>query len=93
MQLTQDSPALAKFRLDEFLQTLSSPRFMDPEHTGPILLTGKIGEFEVAFWASPFDPMDYGRNLYEKVLAGEYGEIAEYVEPEPQAEPDQKDLF
>lgn len=35
----------------------------------------------IPFTASPDDPMDYGRVLFQAALDGELGEIAEYVAP------------
>jgi hypothetical protein len=66
---------------DEFLGTLYNPRYANPDHTGAIALTGIIGEQKLIFYASPLDPMEYGRKIYARVIAGEYGEILEY-EPE-----------
>jgi hypothetical protein len=63
---------------DEFLGTLYNPRYAKPDHTGPIALTGIIGEQKILFYASPTDPMEYGRKIYERVIKGEYGEILEY---------------
>jgi len=33
------------------------------------------------FTASPTDPMDYGRELYAQLVAGQWGQIAPYVPP------------
>jgi hypothetical protein len=37
----------------------------------------------IPFTASPTDSEELGRNLHAAALAGEFGEIAPYVEPEP----------
>ena len=37
---------------------------------------------ELPFSASHLDNMEHGRILYERALAGEFGEIGEYVPPE-----------
>ena len=37
----------------------------------------------VPFSASPSSPQGYNRDIYERALAGEFGEIADYIEPEP----------
>lgn len=60
---------------DTFLESLHEPHYMDKEHKGPILLYGDIGGQKIAFWASPNDSMDYGREIYQKCLDGFYGEI------------------
>jgi hypothetical protein len=39
-----------------------------------------LGE-EVEFTAAPFDVEEHGRELFERAFSGEFGEIAEYVEP------------
>jgi hypothetical protein len=36
----------------------------------------------IPFTATPDDPMDYGREIYDACINGEHGEIAEYVPPE-----------
>lgn len=40
-------------------------------------------EGEVPFSASPVDSEEYGRALHAAALAGDFGEIAPYVEPQP----------
>ena len=37
----------------------------------------------IPFTASPTDSEELGRNLHASALAGDFGEIAPYVEPEP----------
>lgn len=39
-----------------------------------------LGE-EVGFTASPYDVEEYGRELHARAIAGDFGEIAEYVQP------------
>jgi hypothetical protein len=68
-------------QIDEFLGTLYNPRYVNPDHTGAIAMTGIIGGQKILFYASPLDPMEYGRKIYARVIAGEYGEILE-CEPE-----------
>lgn len=43
----------------------------------------KFVEFaeEIGFGATPFDPMPYGVELYNRALAGDYGPIAPFVPP------------
>ena len=36
----------------------------------------------IPFTASPDDVEEYGRLIYEKAVAGEYGEVQPYVAPE-----------
>jgi hypothetical protein len=35
----------------------------------------------VPFTASSNDPMDYGRELYAQLVAGQWGQIAPYISP------------
>jgi hypothetical protein len=63
---------------DEFLGTLYDPRYVNADHTGAIALTGISGGQKMLFYASPNDPMEYGRKIYERVIKGEYGEILPY---------------
>lgn len=46
-----------------------------------ISLIVKFAEFneELPFGATPHDPHEHGRNLYERAIAGEFGEIGAYV--------------
>ena len=67
---------------DEFLGTLYNPRYLNTEHTGAIVLDGIFKGSKITFFASPNYSMEYGRQIYARVIAGEYGEILEPVEPE-----------
>lgn len=40
----------------------------------------------IPFTASPHDPEQHGREIYAAAMAGDFGEIAEYVEPIKTAE-------
>lgn len=40
------------------------------------------GDQPLPFTATPNDPEDYGRFIYEQAIAGEYGDIAEWEAPE-----------
>ena len=54
-----------------------------------IYLIVKWEEFdeEHEFNACSFDSMPYGVDLYNKAIAGDFGEIMSYVEPEGQVQP------
>ena len=54
----------------------------DAENTF-ITMEIKIGDEWLPFAANPQDPERHGRECYEKAKSGDYGEIADYVEPEP----------
>lgn len=47
---------------------------------------------EVPFHATPDDIEEYGRELYARAVAGEFGPVAPYVTPEPTPEDIQKTL-
>lgn len=67
-------------QVKEFLKTLHNPRYINPDHTGAILLDGLFKGEILPFFASPFDKMSYGRIAYAKALVGAYGPIKEYEE-------------
>ena len=73
---------MTKEQGEEFLGTLYDPRYINKERTGAILLTGIFNGYHLDFYASPLDPMEYGRKIYARVIAGEYGEIRDYEPPE-----------
>ncbi len=64
------------------LQYAKDPIWNDAE-SNSILLTVKWEEFqeEMPFSAVPWDPEPWGRDLFERAKAGEFGEIAPYVGP------------
>jgi hypothetical protein len=64
---------------DEFLKTLHNPQYVNLNHIGPIALTGTINGQKLIFYASPYDTMEYGKDIYNRVIKGEYGEIGEFV--------------
>jgi hypothetical protein len=60
-----------------------NPTWADAEHTVincEIDFDDLVEEF-VEFTASPNDTHPHGIEIYQKCIAGEFGEIAEYVEP------------
>lgn len=69
---------------------VSDPTWANPEHT---LLDVQVlfEEFADTKGAVPFtmsanDPTEYGQTIWAAAMAGDYGEIAEYVAPDPVAE-------
>jgi hypothetical protein len=50
-----------------------------------IVLTVKWEEFneEMPFGATTYDTEQYGRDLYYRAYAGEFGQVAPYVPPTP----------
>lgn len=59
-----------------------NPAWSTSEHVGVNLdvLFEELG-FEVNFHATPFDNLAHGVDLYNRAISGEFGVIAEYVEP------------
>lgn len=64
-----------------------NPQWIDAEHT-KIDLIVKFSHIndEVPFTADPNDCEAHGRDLFTRALAGEFGEVAEYVPPPPPSE-------
>lgn len=70
------------------LEYAKDPAYINEEGTF-INLIVKFEEFaeEMPFGATPEDPMEYGRDIFARAKAGEFGEIAPYVPPpEPVSE-------
>jgi len=55
-------------------------RWANPEHTGIDMIV-TIGGQKLPFTARADDPEAYGRELFNKAVAGEFGKIAEYQPP------------
>ena len=64
------------------IESVTNPVWANAEHT-LITCTVKVDYFDepVQFMASPNDVEAYGREIYADLVAGRYGEIAEYVAP------------
>lgn len=64
------------------LQYAKDPIWNNEEQTS-IILTVKWEEFqeEMPFGATSYDSEEYGRDLYNRAKAGEFGEVAPYVAP------------
>jgi hypothetical protein len=70
------------------IETASNPCWNDANKTS-IQLTVKFTEFEeiLPFTATPNDSMPYGVELYNRAVAGEFGEVAPYVAPPEVTQP------
>ena len=66
------------------IENVSSLQWANAEHTAIdcVVTFGHIGE-PLPFTANPADVEQYGRQLYAKAIAGEFGPIASYVPPPP----------
>jgi len=70
------------------LQYAKDPVYGDAEGNA-IVLTVKWEEFneEMPFGATTYDPEQYGRDLYYRAQAGEFGPVAPYVPPPEPVQP------
>ena len=74
--------------MQALLTSLKTPVWVNEEHTmiDCIITTSQFGDEELPFTASMSDCEAHGRVLFERIVAGEFGPIAEYVPPEPAPE-------
>lgn len=63
------------------IMTASGPVWANAEHTAINLLIEHEKYGQLPFTATPDDPEQHGRELFALALAGEFGEIAEYIAP------------
>jgi hypothetical protein len=70
------------------IESVIDPIWANAEHT-LITCAVKFGQFDTAlpFTASPIDVEAHSREIYANLIAGQYGEIGEYVAP-PTAPPE-----
>lgn len=68
------------------LTSLKNPVWADAEHTliDCVITTSQFGDEELPFTASPNDCEPHGQAIYADIVAGNYGDIAEYVAPPPE---------
>lgn len=71
------------------LTSLKNPRWANAEQTmiDCEITTSQFGEEVLPFTASANDVEAHGRGIFADIVAGKYGPIAEYVPPEPLAQP------
>ncbi len=67
------------------LKSVSSPKWADAGHTmidcTIVIANPLAGERELPFTASLSDPMPHGVRIFNDIVNGCYGEIAEFIEP------------
>jgi len=64
------------------LEYAKQPQWCDAEHTGiNVLIRWDGWDAELPFTATKDDPEAHGQQIYQNILAGVYGEIAEFVPP------------
>lgn len=52
-----------------------------------VIVTEQFGDAELPFRATPIDSEAHGRLLFEELVSGKYGAIAEYVPPQEPTPP------
>ena len=57
--------------------------WVNPEHTTFDCSVDFEGIGEVSFACHNSDPVEHAIQIWNRAMAGEFGSIAEYVEPEP----------
>jgi hypothetical protein len=64
------------------LTSLSNPRWSDAEHTriDCEITTSQFGNDKLPFAACKDDVAAHGRAIFDDIVSGKYGEIAEFVE-------------
>lgn len=69
--------------MQSFLTSLKNPRWVNAEHTliDCEITTSQFGDEILPFTANPNDSEAHGRIIFQKIVNGEYGDIAEYVKP------------
>ena len=72
------------------IQSATNPRW-GTEDKSTVHLDVKFEEFNevLPFLATPYDPMPYGVDLYNRAIAGEFGPIGDYVAPVTTPAPNQ----
>jgi hypothetical protein len=70
------------------IEKIENPKYTN-EIGDTILVSVKFAEFDevLDFGANAHDPTEHGQEIYKRIMAGEFGPIAEYVPPvatEPQ---------
>jgi len=74
--------------MSQFYSQVKNPVWANAEHTriNCEVDFGHLDEDFVPFTADPSDKMEYSKTIFDECVAGQYGEIAEYVVP-PVVEP------
>ena len=69
--------------MSEFYSQVRNPVWANPEHTAIDCEVdfGHLDDEFVPFTAIATDVMEYSKTIFDECVAGQYGEIAEYVAP------------
>lgn len=67
------------------ISNFTNLRWANPEHTiiDCEMVSGSFGGVSLPYAASANDPEESCRAIFEEMLSGKYGDIAEYETPEP----------
>jgi hypothetical protein len=73
--------------MQAILISLKNPRWANAEHTAIDceITTSQFGDEVLPFTASPIDVEAHGCTIFKDIVAGKYGDIAEYI---PTIEPE-----
>jgi hypothetical protein len=71
------------------LTSVSNPRWLNAEQTriDCNVTTSQFGDEVLPFTADKFDVEPHGRAIFDALVAGSYGPIAEYVAPPEPVQP------
>jgi hypothetical protein len=69
--------------MSQFYSQVKNPIWSNAEHTRIDCEVdfGHLDDEFVSFTADPTDVMEYSKTIFDECVAGQYGEIAEYVAP------------
>jgi hypothetical protein len=75
--------------MSEFYTQVKNPVWANVEHTviNCEVDFGHLNDEFVPFTADPTDVMEYSKTIFNECVAGQYGEIENYVEPTPPVSP------
>lgn len=75
--------------MSDFYSQVKNPIWANAEHTmiNCEVIFNHFPDEWLPFTADPTDVMEYSKTIFDECVAGEYGEIAEYVAPPPPVAP------
>ncbi len=75
--------------MQSLLTSVRNPRWVDAEHSkiDCEITTSQFGDEVLPFTANPNDVEAHGRAIFQDLVDGKYGPVAEYVPPPEPAQP------
>lgn len=75
--------------MQTILTSVKDPVWADNTNTmiNCVITTSQFGDEQLPFTAYQHDVEEHGRAIFARLVAGEFGEIAEYIPPEPSPTP------